>query len=312
MTVKRSMKPLKRIRLRVCSFLAVCLLPGARYSQGGETAPQINTIEPSPWVFSHELNLEESYVSPSKTGGKNIEEQRSGAEYVLTAQYKDGPPLRLGMDWTRLSFGSTSGTPIPNTLQSEAIIAGIDVQLFNAIFLRFEAQPGLYSASGRLDGADFDIPVIIGGTYLVNKDLQFALGVSIDPQRRYPVIPGGGIRWQINDHWLLNGILPKPRIEFQATRSLTVYGGADIVDNSYRAPANFGRFTDDPRLNGAWLDYDEVRLGGGASVKITPQIQMDLEMGYMAYREFNFHRADVDPHSSGAGLYGGISIGAKF
>src|SRR4051794_4652327 len=114
---------LKRIEPRLRSYLAVCLFAGASSSRAGEAAPQTNTREPSPWVFSHELTLEESYVGPSKTGGKNIEEQRSGAEYVLTAQYKDGPPLRLGMDWTRLSFGSTSGTPMPNTLQSESIIA---------------------------------------------------------------------------------------------------------------------------------------------------------------------------------------------
>ncbi|HEY2343159.1 MAG TPA: hypothetical protein VGH90_09035, partial [Chthoniobacteraceae bacterium] len=167
--------------------------------------------EPSPWTFSQELTLQEAYVGPSRTGGANISEQSSGAQYVLTSRYKDGPPIRLGFEWERFSFSSTAGAPIPNTLQSEAIVVGVDMAFGSSILARIEADPGFYSASGRITGSSFDIPIIIGGSYLWSKDVQLALGISIDPQREYPVLPGGGIRWQINDRWLLDGILPKPR-----------------------------------------------------------------------------------------------------
>jgi hypothetical protein len=289
-------------------------LLAAAPAYAGPAAPQIETpaAPSSQWTVSHDLTLEEGYVGPAKTGGVNISEQSSSAQYVLTGQFKDGPPLRLGFNWDRFSFSSTAGSSIPNTLQSESLVVGVDLELFSSVLVRLEADPGFYSASARISGSTFDIPIIVGGTYLYSKDVQIALGISIDPQREYPVLPGGGIRWQINDHWLLDAILPKPRLEYVATRTITVYGGADIAENSYRADGNFGRFTGNPRLNGAWTDYDELRLGGGATVKLTGKIEMGLEFGYMAYREFNFFRADVDPHSNSAGLYGGITIEAKF
>jgi Domain of unknown function (DUF6268) len=283
-------------------------------AHAGESSSKIvaPVSEPSNWVFSQEFTAGYSGVGLSRTDGQKLSEQSSNAQYVLTATYKDGPPLRLGFDWQDLAFSSTAGTRLPNTLQSESIIAGMDFQLSGSIFMRVEAQPGFYSASGRITGSSIDVPVVVGGTYLYSKDLQLVLGISIDPEREYPVLPGGGIRWQINDKWLLDAVLPKPRLEYQLTHDVTVYGGAAIADNSYRTEGNFGRFTHNPKLNSAWIDYDEVRLGGGTTVKISDQLNVEVEIGYLAYREFNYHRADIDPHSNSGGIYGGISIAAKF
>ncbi len=311
------MNPRRNMKSPAFSLLALVVLCSSVTSRGGESDAKgsdakITTPKESPWTVSSELTLDYGYVGPSKTGGSDISEQSSGAEYVMTLRYKEGAPLRIGFEWNRYSFSNTVDSPIPNTLQSEAIIAGVDFEVFNSVFIRIEAQPGWYNAAGRVTGDAFNVPVIIGGSYLYSKDLQIALGVSIDPQREYPVIPGGGIRWQINDKWVLNAMLPKPRLEYQATSALTIYGGADVLEGSYRAPGDFGRFTHNPNLNGRWLDYDEVRLGGGASFKFSDKVHMDFEMGYMAYREFNFHGTDVNPHSGSAGLYGGVTIGAKF
>jgi hypothetical protein len=127
-------------------LLALSLLCGSVPLQAGETDAKITAPKESPWTVSSELTLDYGYVGPSKTGGKDISEQSSSAEYVMTLRYKDGAPLRLGFEWNRFSFSDTGDTAIPNTLQSEAIVAGVDFEVFNSIFVRIEAQPGFYDA----------------------------------------------------------------------------------------------------------------------------------------------------------------------
>jgi opacity protein-like surface antigen len=292
-------------------LLSALILAGSAVA--GETT-QIETATPEPgkWSFSSELETGYSYVGTSRTDKKNIDEQSGSAQFVLTSQYREGPPLRFGVAWQRFSFGGTEGTRLPNTLQSVSIIAGVDLQIFESIFLRLEAQPGWYSGSSRMLGRAFNVPVVLGGSYLVNKDLQFVLGVSFDVQRETYLLAGGGIRWQINDQLLANFILPKPRLEYKVSNQMTVYVGGDLFETSYRVDGDMGRRVNHPELNNAWLDYFEVRVGGGATLKPTEKIELDFELGYMAYREAAYQRTDITVHSDSGGLYGGVSLRAKF
>jgi len=41
---------------------------------------------------------------------------------------------------------------------------------------------------------------------------QLILGLSIDVERNYPVIPAAGVRWKIGPQWLLDAVLPTPRL----------------------------------------------------------------------------------------------------
>jgi len=41
-------------------------------------------------------------------------------------------------------------------------------------------------------------------------------------------------------------------------------------------------------------------------------LQADLEAGCVAYRDFDFHRAEQNYQSKGAAAYGQLVIGAKF
>ncbi len=296
----------------LCAVLCSAVCATAVAGDAKSAPPLEPTPAASSWVFSHDVTFDTAVIGGGRTDGANLFEQSNDFQYVLTSQYKDGPPLRLGVEWVRDSFSRTAGTRVPNTLQSISVIAGVDLEVFNSVFIRLEAQPGFYSASSNLRGNTIDVPVTVGGSYVYSKDVQLVLGVEIDPQRKYPVLPGGGIRWQINDKWLLDAVLPKPRLEYQLTHEVSVYGGANLVENSYRTDSQFGNRVGNSRLNGAWLDYEEVRVGGGATVKLSEKVDLSFEIGYLAYREFQFHRADFEVHETTGGIYGGMSLGAKF
>jgi hypothetical protein len=175
-----------------------------------------------------------------------------------------------------------------------------------------EAQPGFYSASSEILGSSFNVPLIIGGSYLYSKDLQLVLGVSIDATRKYPVLPGGGVRWQINHNWLLNAVLPKPRLELKISKRLTAYLGGDVEEAAYRTDENFGRAQGRSELSSSWIDFTEVRAGGGAVWDIAAEVKLELEAGALFYRQLDYHKAGVDLHSSDTAPYGHIGFSAKF
>jgi Domain of unknown function (DUF6268) len=267
--------------------------------------------------ISGEYLVESTYVGEAgvRSGHRivsDFDENDTILRGILTPRVKLGV-LRLGAEYERFSFGFPSKTPIPNTLQSVALVLGIDTQLSDSILLRFEAQPGLYSTN-NIGIEDFNVPFIAGGTYIYNPNLQFVVGVSVDIDRKYPVIPGAGIRWKIARQWLINAVMPDPRIEFEASKSLTLYGGATIKETSFRVGDEFGNTHGSKmsRLNNAVLTYNEVRTGVGCDWKVASFLTLSAEAGYQPYRNFDYYRTDLRFHEDGSAPYGMVSLHGAF
>jgi hypothetical protein len=264
---------------------------------------------------SGEYTAEETYVGEAsvRRGDKLVsdyDEHDTLLRLVLTPRIKFGV-LRFGVMWERFSFGFPDNTPLPNTLQSGAVIIGLDTQLSDSILLRVEAQPGFYGTRD-FNSNNFGVPFIAGGTYLYSPNLQFVAGVSVDIERKYPVLPAAGIRWRISREWVLNAILPDPRLEFEATRNLTLYAGGNFKETNFRVGQEFGTKKGMSRLNGSVLTYSEVRAGIGADWKLASFANISAEVGYQPYRTFDYYRADVKFHEEGSAPYGMLSVHGSF
>src|SRR5207253_4335232 len=142
-----------------------------------------------------------------------------------------------------------------------------------SILVRFEAHPGLYGTN-HLSFDEVNVPFIGGGTYIYSPNLQFIVGVSVDVEAKYPVIPAAGIRWKLSRNWVLNAVLPEPRVEYEAVRNLILYIGANVKETNFRVDQNFGNAQHNPILNHAVLTYSEVRTGIGADWKISPIVTL--------------------------------------
>jgi hypothetical protein len=206
------------------------------------------------WPLSGEFEAEGTYIGEGdvERGPKRVndfDEIDSDFRLVLTPRTSIGV-LRLGAEWQRFSFGFPEQTALPNTLQSFSTILGLDVQLSDSIIVRAEGQPGLYdSGLGHLDWDDFNLPFLVGGTYIFSPNVQLVLGVSVDVERKYPVIPAAGLRWKLAPQWLLDAVLPMPRLEYEMNRYLSLYAGATMKEASYRVDEEFGDSHGIPRLN---------------------------------------------------------------
>jgi hypothetical protein len=242
----------------------------------------------------------------------DVSEVAAAITDVVSIRLGEGPLLRLGASYQRFSFGLPDDAPLPNTMQSISAVIGFDLQLFESWLVRLEALPGFYSASPDFSGNDFNIPFIIGASYIASADLQWILGVSVDVNRWLPVFPGAGVRWKFADQWVLNAVMPKPRVEYSLSKDVTLYGGAELLGMTSRVSKDFGDTHGNKKLNGAVVDLFEVRAGVGAQWKISSWFQAEFEAGCVAYRDIDYSRADQNYQNRSAGAYGQFVIGAKF
>jgi hypothetical protein len=269
------------------------------------------------WFLSGEYVAEETYVGSgdvrrnSRKSVRDFDEHDSILHLVITPRIKPGV-LRLGAEWERFSFGLPDGAPLPDTLQAVNLVIGLDTQLSDSILIRVEAQPGVYNTGFDDLSDDFNAPFIVGGTYIFSPNLQLVLGVSVNIERKYPVLPAVGIRWKMAPQWVLNAVLPTPRLEFEMNSGLALYAGANLKQTNYRVDDDFGDNTGNARLNHAVLTYTEVRTGVGIDWKISPVVTLTGEVGYQPYREFDFYRAHVRYHQDGGAPYGMISLHGAF
>ncbi len=270
----------------------------------------------APFHLSGEYDAEESYVGDGNVrrdgASHTLDENATLARFVLTPAI-GSDYLRLGLEWERYSFGLDRHSPLPNTLQSLNAVLGLDTRFGDSIVARFEIQPGFYGSSfDHISSGDFNVPFSAGGTYLFSPDFQLILGVSVDLNRKYPVLPAAGVRWKFAPHLVLDAILPAPRIEYEVSHDLTVYAGAELKGGSYRVDRDFGVANGDLNLNGAVVTYSEVRTGAGLTWKVSPTMTLTGEGGAQVEREFDFFRTQARYHSDGVALYGMLSLHGTF
>ena len=273
------------------------------------------TSSASTFKLSGEYIGEETYVGESgvSRGHKMIsdfDESDTTLQLVLTPRISLGV-LRLGLQYERFAFGFPEKTSLPDTLQSGSFVVGLDTRLSDSILMRVEAQPGFYGTN-HFDTSNFSAPFIAGGTYIYNENLQLIAGVSVDVERKYPVLPTAGIRWKFAPQWVVNAVLPTPRLEYEANKNLTIYGGGVFKSSNFRVDDNFAPQLKNRDLGGTVLTYSEVRAGAGVDWKVTSYITLTAETGYQPYRTFDFYRADVRFDQENSAPYGTLSIHGSF
>ena len=250
------------------------------------------------------------------TDGSNLRDDVSSLDFRLraVASLPAGANvlLRIGGDFEQIRFDAPASAVIPDELQIASLVLGADIQAGEAWIIRLEIQPGFYSGGTSLRSEDFNVPITLGASYFVSADLQLVAGVSVDVNRKCPVLPGVGLRWKLASDWVLNGILPNPRLEYSVNDSVLLYAGADVRFGSFRTEEDFGRIRHDNSLNEAVVEYTQIRAGLGASWKISPAATIEVEAGFVPVNELNYHRAEFRMRSEDLPPYGGINVRLKF
>src|SRR5260370_3118246 len=260
----------------------------------GGTSPSAPSTSP----LSYELEAESSFFGrgAAHAGSKNvgdITEITSSAKFVLSAQVRDTALLRLGVGWLGYFFNPKSSAPIPDSLQAENLEVGADLQVSPAILARIEALPGIYSNARDITSRDFNVPFEIAASYFVSADLILLAGIYVDVNAGDPVFPIIGVHWKLSDKWVIEGMPPRPQIQYNLSDSVTLFAGADLREETFVVDNRFGTSRAMPQLNNAILGYNEIRAGAGLSWQVHKNVSVDVEGGCTPYRRFDYpHVAD--------------------
>jgi hypothetical protein len=231
---------------------------------------------------------------------------------IASIQARDGLIFRLGVELQRFDFSRPSGAPAPFGLESMALVVGADFQLGTEWLGRIDFKPGLYGSNQTLRAQNFNVPINLGVSYFVSADLQLVVGASVDVNRKYPVIPAIGARWKFAPDWVLNAILPTPRLEYTLNRSVTLYTGADFQGGTYRLSNLPEHSPKDGRLRNGIVDYTQIRVGAGTTWSINDHFTLEVEAGFVPVHEFDYHRAETRLRTKEIPPYAGISLKAEF
>lgn len=166
--------------------------------------------------------------------------------------------------------------------------------------LRTEIDPGIYSDSEDITGADFNAPMGLRAVYARSRELQCVFGLNLDLRSGNPVVGGAGLRWQFAPDWTLLFLIPAPRIEYAATPNLTFFAGANLRGGTFRVAEDFGRSRGRPALDDQNVGYREISAGAGARWKLSPTMALSIGAGWMFDRRFEYDDRDLLLNGDGA------------
>jgi hypothetical protein len=132
------------------------------------------------------------------------------------------------------------------------------------------------------------VPFEIAASYFVSADLILLAGVYVDVNAGDPVFPIIGVHWKLSDKWVIEGMPPRPQIQYNLSDSVTLFAGADLREETFVVDHQFGTSRGIPQLNNAILEYNEIRAGAGLTWKIYKGVTMDIEGGCTPYRRFDY------------------------
>jgi hypothetical protein len=233
------------------------------------------------------------------------------ASWVESFAQSDRFRWLAGADWRRVQASVPAGAPVPDTLQSAAVVLGFDWEINDRWRARLEAIPGVYSDFEDFSGDDFNAPFGVEVSYAINPNLVVGVQFSVDARREMPFVGIPGVRWRLNDRWLLSLWIPRPQIEYRATDELTLFAGASLTGGSYVVADDFGTRSGRPQLNGAAVDFREVRVGGGLRWRVGKWLFAEAAGGWTVERRYDFHEEDTEIKAGGA-PYVQASFGATF
>ncbi len=248
----------------------------------------------------------------------NIGSQNASFNYVASIPVAEDWRARLGFIWDAHYFSLPESVPLPNTLQTTALVAGFDWSINDQWGMRLELRPGIYSDFEDISFDDFNLPGYLIGMWSPNENLTWIFGAAFDPRYgvffggdNVPVFPVVGVRWTFAEDWTLNLVMPKPRIEYRVTEQLTLHAGAEWRGGGYRVREDMGDSFGRADLNNARLRYREIRAGAGLAWRFHPAIALEIEGGWLVSRELDYFKEKLRYDGGGAG-YGSIAVSGRF
>lgn len=204
---------------------------------------------------------------------------------------------RFGAGWNRLTLDADQPEVLPSKLQSAYAVLGGDWRFSRRWDLRFETRPGLYGDLSDVHSQTVNSPVVVGFSYFASPKWLVLGGFLANPNGDMPFFPFAGFRYQASKALAVEFLAPRPRVVYDLTDRLSIYGGFEFRGGSYRMARDYGTRVGDPRLNNELLSFREYRAAAGAEYDLTRILALDLSAGYVLERRLHYRDANVNQYA---------------
>ncbi|HEX4200540.1 MAG TPA: DUF6268 family outer membrane beta-barrel protein [Chthoniobacterales bacterium] len=246
-----------------------------------------------------DLHVDYSWVPQSNLGSsaafRKVTEQTLQVGAAVRLKISDRLSLSIGGEYEDFFFSFQQPNrlatfPLFHNLGVVGAKAGFVYELSPQWSILGNVAPSFNGDLNNLTARDF----VMGGMLALkyspygNDKLFFLLGANVHSTGQVPVLPVAGVRWQVTEALTLNLTVPRPEIDYDVTRRITLFADASFNGGDFRVPNNAGSAIGQPKFNNAWLSYESIRFGGGLRLKILSFASLQAEGGYEAERNFNF------------------------
>ncbi|MFA6286280.1 MAG: DUF6268 family outer membrane beta-barrel protein [Opitutaceae bacterium] len=258
----------------------------------GLVMPVAKAAEPQPG-FSPDFDVSANYSA--STNGDLERGAKVGEIEVKRAEIEAGMSFRLFEEWrfrtgvfaNTTDLELTGAVPLPDKLESFGLslsatkfFGGEDENNWRATLV---VRPGVSSDGSGSSSDGFSAPVIVSVGKRYSPTLAWDLGVRFDPNSNNEVFPVFGVRWDFLPDWMLSVGLPRTEVTYQLTEKWTLKGGLRFQGGTYHVGTALA-----PGLGDTFLEYREIRAGGGFEWKLSDSLSLNLDGGMVVDRRFDY------------------------
>lgn len=207
--------------------------------------------------------------------------------------------------------------PLPDDFQDLGVELSWQHRLSPDWTLMVQARPGWRTAGTTSLARDgFGTTAAALAMWRVGERLQFAFGAAGDSlasgaQRLLPV---AGLDWSFAEHWRLSLGIPRTGVFWQISEALELGLAAEGGWTTYHVrQRNAPTDAYNRPLTGTKLEHLEGRAGIQANWNITPALRLNLAVGVVGARRFEYPDRHLVLKSRGnPGGYGSIGVTTSF
>ncbi|MBI2518300.1 MAG: hypothetical protein HYV95_15580 [Opitutae bacterium] len=207
--------------------------------------------------------------------------------------------------------------PLPDELQDVGLDLTWQHRFSPEWTLMIQARPSCRTAGTTALVSDgFGVTGSALAVWHVSERLQFAFGAAGDSlaSGSQQLLPVAGLDWGFTEHWRLSLGLPRTGVFWQVSEALELGLAAEGGWNTYyvrqrgAATYPYGR-----PLTETKLEHVEGRAGFQANWNLTQAIQLNLSIGVVGVRRFEYTDRNLVLKSSGTpGGYGSLGVTVNF
>ncbi len=265
---------LKRFILPALGCSAIALRALAQMPDG-EPAPHDAS-------FTYSYSAKGDLDRGGKVGSTTIDHYGFDSAFAVPIS----PDLRLmgGLSWTDDELGLSGNVPLPKRLEGFALDVGAVKDLAPGWSLIAMLRPGFFGDNADFSSKTLNVGGLLSVARTVSPDFSWMLGVTANQRGRYHVLPAAGLRWNFAPDWTLAVGFPRTGVIYRVSSALSLNAGLQFQGGNYYVGSARA-----PGLGNTYLDYRELRAGGGFEYTFSPLVSVSLGGGEAVNRRFDYY-----------------------